>query len=283
MNDIQRLSRESSVSVRIARQIVELIGAGTFGVGVKLPSEMELARQFGVSRPSVREALGALQFAGYVESVRGSGTHVISTSGSAGLSGAAASSLPMTAALDVFEARLLVEPHVAALAAKNPVADKIDDAAELVEGMHLVVHEPGLHAATDLRIHRAIADICPNEVMRSHAIQLLDLAASPTLEKVRNEAWEEEVLPTIWGDQHQEVLHAIAARDPQAAAEASWVHLVSAVLRALDVLAADPAIDEAAVRRVQSLAERGPVLPHAMMSRPVRPSGFRLADEDGTS
>lgn len=262
MSDIQRLSRESSVSVRIAQQIVELIGAGTFGVGVKLPSEMELARQFGVSRPSVREALGALQFAGYVESVRGSGTRVISASGSAGHAEPSISNLPITSALDVFEARLLVEPHVAALAACNPVVDKIDDAAELVEGMHLVVHEPGLHAATDLRIHRAIAQICPNELIRSHALDLLDLAASPTLETVRNEAWKEELLPTIWGDQHQQVLDAIAARDPQAAVEATWVHLVSAVLSALEVLAADPAIDEQAVRRVQTLAEAGPVLPH---------------------
>ncbi|MGN6415724.1 FadR/GntR family transcriptional regulator [Flexivirga sp.] len=267
MSDIRRLSRESSVSVRIAQQIVELIGAGTFGVGAKLPSEMELARQFGVSRPSVREALGALQFAGYVESVRGSGTHVISASGSAGRTEPVVADLSIASALNVFEARLLIEPHVAALAAKHPVTDKIDDAAELVEGMHLVVHEPGLHAATDLRIHRAIAHICPNEVMRSHALHLLDLAASPTLEKVRIEAWKEQLLPSIWGDQHQQVLHAIAAHDPQAAAEATWVHLVSAVLSALDVLAADPAIDEEAVRRVQALAENGPVLPHGEFSR----------------
>ncbi|MEO8850504.1 MAG: FadR/GntR family transcriptional regulator [Allobranchiibius sp.] len=258
MTGIEPIARPVSLPVRIAQQILELIEDGTFEVGGKLPSEMELARRFGVSRPSVREALGALQFAGHVESVRGSGTRVTRSHGS--LVGGADVAVEMTAnmALDLFEARLLLEPQVAALAAQNPVVDKIDDAAELIEGMHLVVQQPGVHAETDLRIHLALAEICPNALMRARVLQLIDLAGSPALESVRSQAWDEKLLPPIWGDQHQDVLDAIVARDPEAAAQATWVHLVSAALSACDVLATDPGIDPTALLRVRTLAQNGP-------------------------
>lgn len=259
MSHIERLSREPSIPVRIAQQILELIEVGTFEVGAKLPSEMELARRFGVSRPSVREALGALQFAGHVESVRGSGTRVTRARDLTGPAGGTSTDVTANVAIDLFEARLLLEPQVAALAAQNPVVDKIDEAAELIEGMHLVVHQSGVHAETDLRIHRAIAEICPNALMRARVLQLIDLAGSPALETVRAQAWDEKVLPPIWGGQHQDVLDAIVARDPEAAAHATWVHLVSATLSALDVLATDPDIDPAAIVRVQALAQNGPI------------------------
>lgn len=258
MGVIEPMSRQASLPVRIAQQVLELIEDGTFDVGAKLPSEMELARRFGVSRPSVREALGALQFAGHVESVRGSGTRVTRSHDPIGADADISQEMTANMALDLFEARLLVEPQVAALAAQNPVVDKIDDAAELVEGMHLVVHQDGVHAETDLRIHRAIAQICPNTLMRARVVQLIDLAASPALESVRSQAWDQKLLPPIWGGQHQEVLNAIVSRDPVAAAHATWVHLVSATLSALDVLATDPDIDGAALLRVQTLAHSGP-------------------------
>lgn len=281
MTGIERISREASLPVRIAQQILELIEGGTFVAGDKLPSEMELARRFGVSRPSVREALGALQFAGHVESVRGSGTRVTSARGSTTPAGVPVE-LTVAAALDLFEARLLVEPQVAALAAQNPVVDKIDAAAELVEGMHLVVHEHGVHAETDLRIHRAIAEICPNHLLRAHALELIDLAGSPALETVRSQAWDEKLLPLIWGGQHQDVLNAIAAHDSMAAAETTWVHLVSAVLSALDVLSTDPDIDEAALVRVQTLAQNGPALSYQAPDRLSRPhSSFALPGDRG--
>lgn len=258
MTGIEPIARQASLPVRIAQQILGLIEDGTFEIGGKLPSEMELARRFGVSRPSVREALGALQFAGHVESVRGSGTRVTMSRDAIAAGADGAGDMTANMALDLFEARLLLEPQVAALAAQNPVVDKIDDAAELIEGMHLVVHQDGVHAETDLRIHRAIAEICPNVLMRARVLQLVDLAGSPALESVRSQAWHEKLLPPIWGGQHQDVLEAIVARDPEAAAHATWVHLVSATLSALDVLATDPDIDRAALLRVQALAQNGP-------------------------
>ena len=69
--DSRRLYRQ------IADQIAALIEKGEYGAGERLPPERDLARQLGVSRPSVREALIALEVEGYVEVRVGSGVYVI--------------------------------------------------------------------------------------------------------------------------------------------------------------------------------------------------------------
>ena len=68
--DSQRLYRQ------IAEQLRGLIAAGEFATGSRLPAERDLARQLGVSRPSVREALIALEVEGWVEVRVGSGEYI---------------------------------------------------------------------------------------------------------------------------------------------------------------------------------------------------------------
>ena len=70
----QRLYRQ------IAGQLRKLITAGEFVVGARLPAERDLARQLGVSRPSVREALIAMEVEGWVEVRSGSGVYVLDRS-----------------------------------------------------------------------------------------------------------------------------------------------------------------------------------------------------------
>src|SRR5215813_6700324 len=69
--DNRRLYRQ------IADQIAALIEGGEYAAGARLPPERDLARQLGVSRPSVREALIALEVEGYVEVRVGSGVYVL--------------------------------------------------------------------------------------------------------------------------------------------------------------------------------------------------------------
>ncbi|HWW25490.1 MAG TPA: GntR family transcriptional regulator, partial [Caulobacter sp.] len=61
---------------QIARAIATAIGDGRYGPGDKLPSERELADDFGVSRPTIRDAMIALEFQGLVEARQGSGVYV---------------------------------------------------------------------------------------------------------------------------------------------------------------------------------------------------------------
>ena len=184
------------------------IVSGEYPVGEKLPAETELARQFGVSRPSVREALRALQFVGYIDSVRGSGTRVISRNGVQGAQNRAGTiTAPQT--VQLFEARLALEPCVAATAARDPDLDSLERAEGLVAGMGLVIDEPTLQGDTDLLVHRVIAQVCRNVFLRRALLDLLDAAGSDQLAGVRHQAWSDEELPRVFETQQQRIVAAI--------------------------------------------------------------------------
>lgn len=285
MANFERLAPAPSAAVRIAEQILSRIDAREYPVGTKLPTELELSRAFGVSRASVREALGALQFVGYIESVRGSGSRVIATRRTPGRPGTArtrqvgSEELTGPTIIDVFEARLELEPRVAAAAARRPVAAGIENAWAVIDGMRMAAHEPSLEADTDLAAHRAIAELCPNDFLRRPVLDLLELAGSDALRAIRAQAWDNRVLPPIWGGQHAEVMSAIERGDDAAAAEASWEHLASSVLNALTVLGQQPDVDEQAIARIKQAAQQGPAFTGPA---PLRAPTGRTSDTEST-
>ena len=79
-----RVSSRARLYVQIAYQIRSLIDNGEFPPGSRFPSEREMAKRLGVSRPSVREALIALEVEGYVEVRPGSGILVSNPKGGTG-------------------------------------------------------------------------------------------------------------------------------------------------------------------------------------------------------
>src|SRR6476469_5820346 len=112
--------------LQIADQIRSLIAAGEFPAGSRLPAERELAKRFGVSRPSLREALIALEVEGYVDVRPGSGI-VVLTSNSATLD-----STSEEGPLEVLRARRVIEGAVAAEAAREIKAKDIAALEEIL-------------------------------------------------------------------------------------------------------------------------------------------------------
>jgi len=111
-------------NVQIAGQIITSIQNSTYKPGERLPSERAIAEQMGVSRPSVREALCALEMAGLLESRVGDGTYVRSTD-PASTRAQALTILEMSESpFEVLDARRILETTVAAIAAER--ADKAD-------------------------------------------------------------------------------------------------------------------------------------------------------------
>src|SRR6204780_4669566 len=98
--------------LQIADQVRSLIAIGEFSPGSRLPAERELARQFGVSRPSMREALIALEVEGYVEVRPGSG--IIVTTPESGSQDCSGDEGP----LEVLRVRSLIEGSVTEEVAK---------------------------------------------------------------------------------------------------------------------------------------------------------------------
>jgi GntR family transcriptional repressor for pyruvate dehydrogenase complex len=246
------VDRPRQVSAHIADQIQARIDDGTLAVGQRLPTEAELSRDFGVSRPSVREALAALQFVGLVESRRGFGTVVVARSNEAGVPavpersrGARPALTSVGQALDLLEARLVVEPAVMAVAATDPDRRALALAGELIDGMDLALDDPAMHVSTDIRVHRALLSVCRNEILRESARELLDLALDPMLMPARSHAWASHDRPQDWAGQHRLVHEAIASGDAAAARAACQAHLVSVVDGLSEVVDDDEAKDEA--------------------------------------
>lgn len=126
------LPRATRLYQRIAAQIVRMLREQGIGPGERLPAERELSQRLGVSRPSLREAMIALETAGIVEVRIGDGTYV--------RGGDRGHPSPWSARPDQgpglveqLEARKLLEPHLAGLAAKTITAEEIAALAAAVE------------------------------------------------------------------------------------------------------------------------------------------------------
>src|SRR5262245_27732006 len=116
---------------QIADQIAALIEKGEYSAGGRLPPERDLAKQLGVSRPSVREALIALEVEGYVEVRVGSGVYVHR----ARPAGRAAALPSETGPFELIRARSLIEGECAALAAREATKAQVRAMEEALEAM----------------------------------------------------------------------------------------------------------------------------------------------------
>jgi DNA-binding FadR family transcriptional regulator len=120
---------------QIAAQIEDLVRQGEFKPGDRLPSEAELARTLGVSRPSVREAMIALETAGLVEVLTGSGTFVREVAPAHLSLPWVKGSEPGPGLLEQFQTRQIIEPELAALAAKVATEKEVATLGVIVDRM----------------------------------------------------------------------------------------------------------------------------------------------------
>src|SRR4029077_6603118 len=144
--------------LEIAGQIRSLIENGEFSPGSRLPAERELAKQFGVSRPSMREALIALEVEGYVDVRPGSGIMVTTPNGGApDCSGD-------EGALEVLRGRSLLEGTIAAEAAPDMEQKDIAALEQILLAMEGEAAAPARMAA-DRQFHLYIAAKLENKVL----------------------------------------------------------------------------------------------------------------------
>jgi len=155
------------VSSIAAEQIVEAIQSGDFPVGSKLPSEFELAEQMGVSRPSIREALSALQAMSVIESRPGSGNYVLRAPSLHDETHAVYMIESEVGCLEVMEARQALEPPVAALIASKQPREALSELKEAVEIMrdHAARDDFDAYFDADKAFHVALAKAAGNQLV----------------------------------------------------------------------------------------------------------------------
>jgi DNA-binding FadR family transcriptional regulator len=216
----QRLYRQ------IAEQLRSLIGQGEFALGARLPAERDLATQLGVSRPSVREALIALEVEGMIEVRTGSGIYVRSSTPKA--ASTEAEDTPTSwGPLEVMSARIVVESEVAALAATHAQQSDIAAMRDGLVQMREAAQRQEVPRHGDEAFHAAIAQACGNSVLLD-TVQRYWLARDGQLFERLGDYFEN---PESWQAaiaEHEQVLAAIEARQPAAARKAMQKHLKQA-------------------------------------------------------
>jgi DNA-binding FadR family transcriptional regulator len=203
---------------QIADQLRGLIEEGEFAVGSRLPPERDLALQMGVSRPSVREALIALEVEGLVEVRMGSGIYVQPRSAVAGRSVVAESPL------ETILARQLIEGELAAQAALVMKAADIAGLHEAVDVMRAEAAAGNIPARGDRLFHLRVAAASDNSVLQRLIGDLYDERHNPLAVQLGSHF----ETPASWAAaiaEHQRVIDAIEAGDATIARAAMREHM----------------------------------------------------------
>lgn len=205
---------------QIADQLRGLVGDGEYAPGARLPAERELARELGVSRPSLREALIALEIEGLLEVRVGSGIFVTRPGGRPRQAPHADASGPF----DVVRARRLIEGECAALAARHATPTQLRALRKAHTSMQKEArrnHNP-LHA--DRAFHARIAEAAGNSALELVVQTLWDQRVGPLYRALETKL----EYPAMAGEtlrEHAAVLAAILARDPARARAAMRRHM----------------------------------------------------------
>ncbi len=214
MNDTGNYRLYVKVSTDIGRQITE----GQYAIGERLPPERVLAQTYGVSRPTVREAIIALEVDGLVEVRMGSGVYVVASTPRGGTA-----AYPDMGPFEVLEARRAVEGEVATIAATRITPDALATLeALLIEMADAEDYEVSERADRDF--HLAIAHATGN----SGLVAVVDMlwqarSRSPQYLLMSEKAHAAGVFPRH--DEHVRILEALRAGDGPAAGEAMRGHI----------------------------------------------------------
>ena len=210
---------ELGLPEQISEKIIQLILDEHLEQGDRLPKEAVLVERLGAGRSTVREAMKLLQSRNIVRIKQGSGTYVASNPG------VADDPLGFTfiddkrrLARDLLEVRFMIEPQMASMAAEHATDDQIICIKELCESERLAARDED-YSAADTAFHIAIAESCGNLVV-PRLMGVLK-ASVPLFIDVTGKKLVEETIRT-----HRGVADAIAARNPTAAHDAMYLHLV---------------------------------------------------------
>jgi GntR family transcriptional repressor for pyruvate dehydrogenase complex len=214
--------RSTRIYEEIVKQVKLLIAEGKLKSGDRLPPERELAEKFMVSRTSVREALRALESRGLVEIRAGEGAFIRHISLETLIEPLALVILPHREGVgELFEARRLLEPAIAALAARRATPDEIGEMERILESQGKEVMQGRTGLAQDAAFHAALAQSAHNRAISRIVNALMDL-----LTQSREESLHTPGRPTRSHGDHVRILEAIRRRDEMGAHRAVLDHLI---------------------------------------------------------
>lgn len=231
---------------QVADQLRSLIDSGEYAVGSRLPTERELAEQLKISRPTVREALIALEVEGRVRIRVGSGIYVTEPADAA-----PAPSAVIEGPFELLRAREFLESAIAEQAARVATRDDVERIDAALVAMADVEHPGEASMIHDRAFHIAIAGCLGNAVLVRVVGELFDQRLNPYFAQLAH--YFEN--PATWRsalDEHRAVRDAIAARRPLSAHDAMRDHLAHSQERFAQSFGAEASAGAPAVRKQTS-------------------------------
>lgn len=208
--------------LKVADQIASQIKQGQIARGDRLPSERDLADMFGVSRPTIREAMIALEITGMVDIRSGSGVYIKAVGNPMSI----LSDAP--GPLELLEARLYVESDAAGLAAQRSTSEDLREMQGYLEAIEDENKRDISHEQADENFHLAIARASGNSAMFAMIKHLWTLRKTTEISKfLHSKMRNRGIKPVI--EEHRVLFEAIARGDAEAARSASFSHLQNVI------------------------------------------------------
>lgn len=210
-----------TIADQISDKLAYMIHSGLVQPGDELPSERELAGTLGVSRVTVRAAIGVLQARQMVEVSQGARTRVLGLwlmplHESVGVLGG----LKHRSLDEVSEARAAVEVQVIRLAARRITKQQLTRLQALVDDQRAMLSDPVRFQISDQEFHETLYRACGNDLLAGVVFDFYGYAL-----EYRRMAMKRRNAIAHSVDEHQRIVDALRGRDPQAAVAAMSAHL----------------------------------------------------------
>jgi GntR family transcriptional repressor for pyruvate dehydrogenase complex len=211
----------STLAEDIAARILQLIEEKRLQPGDRLPSERQLAATLGVSRPILREALRALSIMNITDTRSGEGTFVTSLDtdllvGHLGF----VLALDDSTFLQLFEARKILEPGIAMLAAERITEAEVAALEDCLRRAEAALEDHDAFLEMDIQLHTQLTRAASNPILTRFMVSLGELTRASRLRTVQIPGVAEETL-----EDHRRIVGAVERRDGEAAREAVLLHL----------------------------------------------------------
>ncbi len=216
-----RVVRKTRASEEIVGQVRDLITSGRLQIGDRLPAERDLAKTLQVGRSTVREAIRALESLGILEARPGEGTFLIANP-------ADPQPDPITAHAfkswenqrKLFEVRMVIEPDLAALAARRASFEQIVKMRQVLQEQEALVRAGDTGIKADTTFHFLLAEAAANDILLRIMDSLMEL-----LRETREASLQTGDRSIRSMRQHKAILRAIESRDPAAAEKRMREHI----------------------------------------------------------
>jgi GntR family transcriptional repressor for pyruvate dehydrogenase complex len=213
--------KKEGVAEKVVNRILDLVRSGNLKAGDRLPAERELIDIFGVSRPTLREALRSLSTLGVIEMRHGGGAFVTDLHAKSLLAPLDFFvSLSTDNAQEVFECRRLIEIEIARKCAEQATAKAIDDLEAMLIAQEKTTDDPIAFRILDSEFHEKLFEIAGNSIMERLALGFYNLGLD-----ARRKATASPLVTRQSVKDHREIVAGIKGGSVKQTAAAMDTHL----------------------------------------------------------